>query len=182
LKEEVFEHWSNSNAHFMKNKNLIPLLIITLLVLPAIFFAFFRIERENVLIIENERDKSKTVIEAKSGEFVITFIHSIEKTPVYEYYRINDDGTMTLRETRFYSLGTGLPFDEYEGFKNEDGTFVVSMSRTLREIPLRVSPVPGHAVIVNGRKLYFTDIAEKEDLLTISAGHRFKINSLRGRE
>ncbi|KXG78821.1 hypothetical protein AN618_01590 [Fervidicola ferrireducens] len=160
----------------------IPFLIIIAIVLLAGFFAFFRIEREKVLIIENERDKTRTVVGVKSGEFAITFVHSIERTPVYEFYRINDDGTLTLKEARFYSLGTGLPFYADGGFKNEGGAFVVSMSRTLRQIPLRVSPVPGHAVLVDGRKIYFTDIAKTEDLLTISAGHRFKIKRLRGKE
>ncbi|ADL08348.1 DUF1850 domain-containing protein [Thermosediminibacter oceani] len=157
----------------MKAEKLLCVVILT--VLTAIFFTHFRLEQEKVLIIYNEHKKSRTVIPVKNGEFTLTFLHSIEKTPVYELYNINDDNTMTIKEVRFYSLGTGLPFSSEGGFKNENGEFVVRESKTLDKIPLWVSPLPGHAVIVDGRRINFTDIAEREDLLTISAGHRWII-------
>ncbi|MCG0275593.1 MAG: DUF1850 domain-containing protein [Thermosediminibacteraceae bacterium] len=160
----------------MKKQKGLCLLLITIL---AVFFTYFRVEREKVLIIYNEYKKTTTVLPVKSGEFTLTFVHSIERTPVYELYRINDDSTVTLKETRFYSLGTGLPFNPSGTFKNVNGQFVVTQSRTLEKIPLWVSPLPGHAVIIDGRRINFTDIAESEDLLTISAAHRWVIKKIK---
>ncbi|TYP50899.1 DUF1850 domain-containing protein [Thermosediminibacter litoriperuensis] len=157
----------------MKAEKGLYLLIITILM--AVFFAHFRLEQEKVLVIYNEYKNSRTVIPVKTGEFTLTFLHSIEKTPVYERYSISGDNTLTIKEVRFYSLGTGLPFSPEGSFKNENGEFVVKQSKTLDKISLWVSPLPGHAVIVDGRRIDFTEIAEKEDLLIISAGHRWAL-------
>jgi hypothetical protein len=47
-------------------------------------------------------------------EFYISFIHSVNKTPVNEYYSISE-GKLILKRATFYSYGAGMPeIGEYE--------------------------------------------------------------------
>jgi hypothetical protein len=52
-----------------------------------------------------------------------------------------------LKEVRYSSLGVGMPFTDEGGiFTNENGQFVLRFDRTLQAIPIRVSPIPDHAI------------------------------------
>jgi len=65
----------------------------------------------HVLMIQDAR-KGKTVFMQRisPGEsFSLSFIHSVEKSPVTDYFRIDDAYRIVLYETSFYSLNTGLP-------------------------------------------------------------------------
>jgi hypothetical protein len=67
-----------------------------------------------------------TIIDVESGsivfadrvfdnkEFYTSFIHSVNRMPVYEYYRIVDDHFVVYK-TSFYSYGAGMPdFEDYK--------------------------------------------------------------------
>ena len=73
-------------------------------------------------------------------EFSTRFIHSVQKTPVEEFFSVNNtrDG-FVLRKTRYRSFGVGLPFLGTEGtFRQEGDDFVMDdMNRPMPEIRLR---------------------------------------------
>ena len=73
-------------------------------------------------------------------EFSTRFIHSVQKTPVEEFFAVNDarDGFVLLR-TRYRSFGVGLPFLPTDGsFRREGDAFVMDgMNRPLPEIQFR---------------------------------------------
>ena len=73
-------------------------------------------------------------------EFSTRFIHSVQKTPVEEFFSVNErqDGFILLR-TRYQSFGVGLPFLPSDGsFRRENDAFVMDgMNRPMREIDLR---------------------------------------------
>jgi hypothetical protein len=149
--------------------------LLILAVILAIFFCRFHIEHEWSLVIFNKSKSEKIVVPVKSKNFTITFVHSIERTPVSEIYSIDEDGKIILNEVRFYSLGTGLPFSSDGTFKNENGQFVIKEKKSFSSLLLRVSPIPGHALIAEGRKINFLEIAESEDLLEIRAQKRWVV-------
>ena len=43
----------------------------------------------------------------EGGEFAIEFVHSVNKTPVRDFFR-NEGGMIAPFATRFYSLGAGM--------------------------------------------------------------------------
>ncbi len=78
---------------------------------------------------------------AEAGtELSTRFIHSVQKTPVEEFFEVNDtrDGFI-LKKTRYRSFGVGLPFLDSDGtFRREGDSFVMDdMDRHLPEISLR---------------------------------------------
>lgn len=69
----------------------------------------------------------------------ISYIHSVQKTPVEEYLKVERLGTIRLYETHYRSFGVGLPFLESEGeFYQEGDRYVLKMNREFKSLALRV--------------------------------------------
>jgi hypothetical protein len=82
------------------------------------------------------------------GRFEIRYIHSVEKTPVIETYRVADDGAIFIEGMRFRSLGWGLPS---EGYVYRDGWYVISgVGRRIGTLHLRVSQFARHELAASG--------------------------------
>ena len=108
------------------------------------------------------------------GHFVITYVHSIHKRPVYEYYQVYN-GVMQLYELRYDTTSTGMPSDtEGGGFRIENGLFVLTMDRQFLSLPLFVSPIPGHGVIIDGHLYLFTEWVKAETALELSVREQTK--------
>ena len=70
----------------------------------------------------------------------ISFVHSVQKTPVEEYLTVNDDMSgLVLNSTRYHSFGVGLPFMDSDGEFYQDGNdFVMDkMNRHFDSLSLR---------------------------------------------
>lgn len=70
----------------------------------------------------------------------ISFIHSVQKTPVEEFLTVSQDQQeIILNSTRYHSFGVGLPFMESDGHFYQDGNdFVMDdMNRHFAFLSLR---------------------------------------------
>ncbi|KUK02658.1 MAG: hypothetical protein XD58_0891 [Thermotoga sp. 50_1627] len=99
--------------------------------------------------------------------FAVVFVHSVERTLVEERFKVEPDGSLLLFETRYSSYGAGLPSDAEEGFAVENGKFVLKLHRRFERIVLRVSHVEGHGLLFNDGVVWFKDLADDNDALTI---------------
>lgn len=111
-----------------------------LLLFTAAFFALlWTATRPCVAIIAESGLLASCSAEAGT-ELSTRFIHSVQKTPVEEFFIVNDtrDG-LILKRTRYQSFGVGLPFLDSDGTFRREGDFFVmdDMNRPLREIALR---------------------------------------------
>jgi hypothetical protein len=149
----------------------------------AVFFSNYRIVNEKAVVLENTRQKTVTVIYVPNRRFVLSFIHSVQKTPVHEYFVISGDNKLVLDKTTYHSLGVGLPFSEENGkFISKNGEFVLNMHREFESIPIRVSPIPKHSITIGGKEYPLLDFADPEDLLTIRAKDRLTIKNISRKE
>lgn len=139
------------------------------------FFVNYRLVNTKVLIIEAEGKNIKKIIAVPEKKFTISFIHSVQKTPVYEVFEICEDNRLILTETTYSSLGVGLPFTEEEGkFTNEQGKFkLTGMNREFTSIPILVSPIPKHTIIVGENTYPLLSIVDPDDLVKITAADRW---------
>mgnify|MGYP005606129219 FL=1 len=76
---------------------------------------------------------------ADDPTFVVTYVHSVTRTPVAERYRVEGDAIVQT-EIRFAQHGPGLPTQPDTGgtFEQRDGEFVASMQRRFAVIVMRV--------------------------------------------
>jgi hypothetical protein len=90
---------------------------------------------------------------APGDTFTLSFVHSVEKSEVTDYFRIDDDHRIILYQTEFGSLNTGLPavVSEGEVFGRTDSGFRLSnLNRVLPEIQLQVSEAYGGTLATGG--------------------------------
>jgi hypothetical protein len=82
-------------------------------------------------------------------DFYISFIHSVNRTPVNEYYRI-ENGRFVVYKTTFYSYGAGMP----DGSDNPDANIkfvngkveIDNINRRLSEFTVLVGTVANHTL------------------------------------
>ena len=97
------------------------------------------------------------MVPAEAGlEFSTRFLHSVQKTPVEEFFTVDDARQgFILRRTRYQSFGVGLPFSAADGtFSGEDGFFLMDdMNRPFPRLELRPGVDTGLTLTV-GDKFY----------------------------
>lgn len=154
---------------FFKKEGLLFLLLLTLLFL-IIAFPFF----PHLIIIDGKHKKLlfKSSL-ADSDEFVISFIHSTNLTPVDDYFKIEKDYTITLMESHFESYSVGMPSELNEGevLELKNGKIIIkNMNRNLPYIDLRIGQlVANHTLIINNKTIPFKIIASPGSMVKIKA-------------
>jgi hypothetical protein len=101
--------------------------------------------------------------------FTLRYIHSVEKTPVFETYRINADGDIYLQETTVKSSGYGLPTAETTGrFSFQNGWLrITDFNQMINPLIFRVS-------YLNDMLLIFDDHHVNLPAIAVP-GHRIEV-------
>lgn len=108
-----------------------------------------------------------TLSSAKTGElyarypmdvgdsFSIGFIHSVNKSPVTDYYEIREDGIYVVK-TIYYGFGAGVQTELEGGEKleyGEDGSMIVSgFDRRMDDLIYFVGTVSDHTLVLNEKE------------------------------
>lgn len=141
-----------------------------------------------LLVVESEQGALLYAEKAYIGMPVtIRFIHSVQKTPVEERLRVDDDlAGFVLDETRYQSFGVGLPFLASDGeFRTEGDFFVMDgMERRFPRIALRTGVGTELTLVLDGteeRLFEKLDPGSRVDLSVI-APWRWGMEKLFGKE
>lgn len=95
-------------------------------------------------------------------EFMLSFVHSVNKRPVYDTLRVEADHLVIVK-SRFDSFGAGMP-----EASTKDGTLTIAkdgwlewtVNRPVPEITVRVGWVANHTLDIRGREIRLADLAE----------------------
>jgi len=110
-----------NNGSMMMGSTLLAVLLIALLIrVPAIKVAY---NGEAFLL--------------KEKEFEIGWIHSVEKEPWFEKYKL-EKGNLILTETRFKTFGAGTP-SSGQTIPSDDGYVHMQINRQMEAVHLTVS-------------------------------------------
>jgi len=102
-------------------------------------------------------------VRMRSGEeFVLAFIHSVNRRPVFDTLRVADDH-LVIVGSRFDSFGAGMP--ESSGPDGTlsiapDGWLVYRVERPTPEIVVRVGRVAEHTLHIKGRSIGLAQLAQ----------------------
>lgn len=104
--------------------------IISILILIILFFP--------CLFVKNASGNLTVKPLVKTIDLKISFIHSVQKTPVEELLEVKPFHKIRLYETKYQSFGVGLPFLEEEGDFYQDGNvYILKMNREFDNLTLR---------------------------------------------
>jgi hypothetical protein len=147
-------------------------LIASLIVVGAgIMAAFLLWPMVPVLeIVDGQSGRRAFCTRAQPGdEFVLCFVHSVNRRPVYDTLRV-EDGHLVIVRSRFDSFGAGMPETS-----TQDGTLTVAgdgwlewtVNRPAPEVTVRVGWVADHTLHYKGREIRLSDLAEPGSALTL---------------
>lgn len=163
-----------------KNKLLILILVLSLSILLII--SLTKIHFFN-LVIKTFPDE-KIVFQKKISPnqvFAFVYIHSVAQTPVWEFFKIGNEGKMILFETHFYDHGAGLPYAAFgdEVFVMEDNRFKIKNMYREIQLPLyyRIYKDRGNIFIFEESEINLSDTIG-DALLTIDIDQLNIINYL----
>lgn len=130
----------------------------------AIAATAFLLRHTGQLVLSNDdTGEVYAAYSLKPGEeFSITFIHSVNKTPVTDCYDVDKNGDIYLRRTVYYDFGAGVPFD-IEGDEEltyaEDGAMVISgIDRLIPSFVIFVGTVSDHTLKYGGEEISLRDL------------------------
>jgi hypothetical protein len=116
-------------------------------------------------------------------EFVLSFVHSVNRRPVYDTLRVERDHLVIVR-SRFDSFGAGMPdATTAEGTLTiaEDGWLEWTVNRSVTDITMRVGRVANHTLWVEGREIRLADLTAPGQPLTMRVHNVRIFDLLKGR-
>lgn len=148
-------------------RNLLGIVLGILLTFGLVFISL-----QPCLFVESESGLLKWFFISTDQKTVsLRFIHSVERTPVLEKYKVNGQHKLVLYETEYESFGVGLPFLASEGrFHAKDGRFVMEMDRVFPSVSLRTGPEAQLTLTVNSQQYPLYQMLPSGALVRLSAG------------
>ena len=105
---------------------------------------------------------------ANGEEFVLSFVHSVNKRPVYDTLKVESQHLVIVK-SRYDSFGAGMPETSTETSElkfNKDGWMELIVNRPVSEVTLFVGWVANHSLHLKGREITLADLAEPGTPLT----------------
>jgi len=138
-------------------------IVVSVLVIVAAFFLFYPLYP--VLRVTSVK-KAKLLYCARmeeGEEFVLSFIHSVNKRPVFDTLRVEGNQLLIVK-SRFDSFGAGMP----EGSQvREDGWLEWIVNRPVPEVTLFVGWVANHCLHLRGQEFPLTDWVAPGTLISL---------------
>lgn len=95
-------------------------------------------------------------------EFILKFIHSVNKRPVADYIKVEDQHFVVVKSI-YDSFGAGMPETSIDGMelkRNAQGQLeLTNINRRLDTFTVFVGTVAEHSLIINGQESYLADLA-----------------------
>jgi len=112
--------------------------------------SFFPMSR--VLVIQAAGHSSHALPVALGDVVTSYFVHSVERTPTFEYLSVEEAG-LRLTGTRVKSFNAGIVAESTSGFRVDDGWFFVPSDIALPSLSLIVSPETNQAILLGSERI-----------------------------
>lgn len=150
----------------MKRNKVLGLIFVILLLILYVL-----LRPVNVLIIKNYHDNQILFRKkVKPGYSFATLIkHSVHKSPVFEYYQVDRNGTILIKGTALQDLGWGVPstFDYDFRFEN-DMMVITNVNKPIEFLPFRVSYIAEpHLILNKERDIDLTEVVDNHERIDV---------------
>ncbi|MBN1828024.1 MAG: DUF1850 domain-containing protein [Deltaproteobacteria bacterium] len=100
--------------------------------------------------------------------FATVIRHSVQKTPVFEYYRLENDGNLLLTGTSLQDLGWGMPSTVNSTIEFKNNFMIIDgINRLLKALPFRVSYIAEPHLIIQGAPIDLRKYVDDSDLIAV---------------
>ncbi len=136
-------------------------------VLACFSLVLLMLDTRQFIYIYNEQACLVGTIALKENSFLHTYIHSINKTQVIEKILAQQD-SFVIMESMFKDYSTGIDSSDGLGFRREGTWFILTLNRETPVLSIAVSPIPGHALIVQKYSYPLTYFSKINTILLIT--------------
>lgn len=137
--------------------------LILLFLLPAMSVSATADGQPHLVVRDFDNGKIILALKVKSGDrFTIRYIHSVDKKPIFEQFRLDPDRGLVLEKTWFRIFGAGLGHWPGHGqLTQKDGWITIDkMNYTLGSFVLRIgSPGVDHTILYHQQKINLSALA-----------------------
>ena len=143
--------------------------VIAVSILGGFILWFAGVILQSHVFIETTQGIYQTIPVKDGEQLSLSFIHSVQRTPVIENFIIEDSGIFILDSTEYQSFGVGLPFLTEDGiFQAEKGKFVMrGMNRPQQSLRLRTGPEAKLSLTYAGRTIPLYSVFPAGTLVTV---------------
>lgn len=133
---------------------------------------FKSVEKHLLIIYNNEGEKIASYPLNKGDFFSIEFIHSVNKSPVIEYYKFDNNNNIYVYKTAYYNFGAGVP-TELTGKEKlsygADGSIIIDhIDKKIDDLTYYLSSIYDHILRINdGKKISLWEVCGKNKIITI---------------
>jgi hypothetical protein len=147
-------------SFFRHNKKYINTALPSALVCILLFFLPFI---RQFVIIDYKTSKVLYSSDVMPGDkFSVTYIHSVNKSPVEDQFSVESDYGIMLQKTVFKSFGAGIPSNSGDGgeftFYN-DRIEVEYTGRKIEKLLMFVGVIADHHFLMNGRDIRLNELS-----------------------
>ncbi|MGE4483973.1 MAG: DUF1850 domain-containing protein [Oscillospiraceae bacterium] len=126
------------------------------LVLVAVAAILFSMKGQRLILSDRDTHETYAAFPVSDGEeFSVTFVHSVNKTPVTDVYEIRD-GDIWLIKTIYYDFGAGVPTETEKDETltyGENGEMIISgMDTMVPDLIYIVGTVSDHVLETGGKE------------------------------
>ena len=145
-------------------------------VLSALLFLCLSFPLIEKFIVEDaERGIPLLVLNKKKNlEFAVSYIHSVNKSKITDFFIIGKQGEIILVSSRFSSFGAGVEtFPEKESFfLLEDNKYIeyTGIDRKIEDLVVFVGTVADHTLLLGDREIHLSALAPPQTSLRFRAG------------
>ena len=112
----------------------------------------------------------------EGDEFSVTFVHSVNKSPVTDVYQLVNGDIYVVR-TIYYAFGAGVQAEIGEGQRldyGQDGSMIVSgFNQRMDRLAYIVGTVSDHTLQINGEKISLRKLCGRNTTVRFISGRRF---------
>jgi hypothetical protein len=135
----------------------------------VVFFLFTPFHQVLTITTVKTAERIGCLRVTEGEEFTFSFIHSVNKRPVYDTMRV-EGNHLVIVKSRFDSFGGGMPDASTDTMRlqlSKDGWIESILNHPVPEVTFFVGWVANHSLQIKGRNFPFTDLAEPGTLLSL---------------
>ena len=139
-------------------------ILITGIVVLLLIYVW--LPKTEYLCLQTEDGKEYASFPVETGDtFSITFIHSVNKTPVTDFYEIREDGIYVM-QTLYYGVGVGVQTQLQEGqtltYTEDGGMLVSGFNQKMDNLAYVVGMVSDHTLSIGGDTYSRTELCGRK--------------------
>ena len=149
------------------------------LIVASSVFLYFVFSTPCIQLRDGDTGQVFAYYPVKEGdEFSVTFIHSVNNSPVTDVYELRDDKIFVIR-TIYYSFGAGVQTEVGEGQTleyGEDGSMIVSgFEKQLDSLSYIVGTVSDHILEIDNKSISLRELCGRNATVQFIYGRRLFI-------